>query len=129
VRSSHVQAENPAINQKQTTAGRTVKYIWTNPAPVKYGFGRAHSSVLFHTAHTTMGLAMIDQTAWSLIAGLAVAYTFLRLLLRLTQDEKEPKALATSIPFIGPLFGLGIGKTKFFLKLRLGIHDIFCSLN
>ncbi|GAB1315684.1 hypothetical protein MFIFM68171_05894 [Madurella fahalii] len=61
---------------------------------------------------------MADQSAWYFVAGLLAAYTFLRALLRLTQDAKEPQALATSIPFISPLLGLGIQKTKFFIRLR-----------
>lgn len=63
---------------------------------------------------------MADRIAWCLVAGLVATYAFLRALLRLTQDEREPQTLATSLPFVSPLLGLGTQKTKFFVKLRLG---------
>ncbi|AEO66368.1 uncharacterized protein THITE_35712 [Thermothielavioides terrestris NRRL 8126] len=61
---------------------------------------------------------MAGQVAWYFVAGLVATYTFLRALLRLTQHEKEPQTLATLLPFVSPLLGLGTQKTKFFVKLR-----------
>ncbi|PVH98078.1 cytochrome P450 [Periconia macrospinosa] len=56
----------------------------------------------------------------SVVAGLGslvATYVFLRLLLALTQDDNEPKALATSIPFLSPLLGMA-RKGQFYIDLR-----------
>lgn len=46
-------------------------------------------------------------------------YAFLFALLRLTQDPKEPPAIATTIPFISPIVGvLSSGMQKFAVRLR-----------
>ena len=45
-------------------------------------------------------------------------YVFLRLILHLTQDAREPPPILTSVPFIGPLVGMLREKSNFHLRLR-----------
>ncbi|KAJ8124727.1 hypothetical protein O1611_g8912 [Lasiodiplodia mahajangana] len=52
------------------------------------------------------------------IGSLVSIYIFLRVLLFLTQDAREPPAIETSIPFLGPLLGLIRGKTQYYVALR-----------
>ncbi|KAM7214483.1 25-hydroxycholesterol 7-alpha-hydroxylase [Rhypophila decipiens] len=49
---------------------------------------------------------------------LVATYTFLRVLLHLTQDSKEPPAILTGIPFFGPMKGMVREKSGFFVRLR-----------
>lgn len=53
-----------------------------------------------------------------LLGIVATTYVFLRLLLHFTQDAKEPPAIATSIPFIGPILGMIIKRTHFYTYNR-----------
>ena len=50
---------------------------------------------------------------------IASTYLFLRLLLRLTQDAKEPPAILTALPFVSPLLGMVREKSRFHIRLRL----------
>ncbi|KXX74385.1 Cholesterol 7-alpha-monooxygenase [Madurella mycetomatis] len=50
--------------------------------------------------------------------GLAATYVFLRFLLTLTQDAKEPPAILTDIPFVQPLVGMIREKARFYIRLR-----------
>ncbi|KAK4038606.1 cholesterol 7-alpha-monooxygenase [Parachaetomium inaequale] len=52
------------------------------------------------------------------LGGIAVTYLFLRVLLNLTQDAKEPPAILTGIPFIEPLVGMIREKSRFYIRLR-----------
>jgi hypothetical protein len=52
-----------------------------------------------------------------LASGFAATYVFLRCLLALTQDAKEPPALETAIPFLSPVIGMR-KKAKFYIDLR-----------
>ncbi|EAQ82875.1 hypothetical protein CHGG_11051 [Chaetomium globosum CBS 148.51] len=52
------------------------------------------------------------------LAGLAATYVFLRVLLNLTQDAKEPPAILTGIPFVEPLIGMIREKSRFHTRLR-----------
>ncbi|KAI1630816.1 cytochrome P450 [Biscogniauxia mediterranea] len=49
---------------------------------------------------------------------LAATYVFLRFLLYLTQDAKEPPAIVTGIPFVGPLIGMARQKSGYYNQLR-----------
>lgn len=51
------------------------------------------------------------------LGSLAALYAFLRFLLSYTQDSNEPRALATSLPFLSPLIGMA-KKGKFYTDLR-----------
>lgn len=51
------------------------------------------------------------------VSGLAALYVFLRCLLTFTHNAKEPPALATEIPFLGPIIGMR-KKAKFYIELR-----------
>lgn len=51
------------------------------------------------------------------VTSLSVIYVFLRYLLAFTQDNKEPVALATKIPFLSPIMGMR-KKAKFYLDMR-----------
>lgn len=53
-----------------------------------------------------------------ILGAIAGTYGFLRLLLSWTQDRREPKALATWIPFISPMIGMSRHKTNFYVMLR-----------
>lgn len=50
--------------------------------------------------------------------GFVATYIFLRTLLHLTQDTREPPAIVTDIPFFGPLVGMAREKSRFYLRLR-----------
>ncbi|KAK4157554.1 cholesterol 7-alpha-monooxygenase [Chaetomidium leptoderma] len=50
--------------------------------------------------------------------GFAATYFFLRFLLSLTQDAKEPPAILTGIPFVEPLVGMIREKSRFHTRLR-----------
>ncbi|KAK4247613.1 cytochrome P450 [Corynascus novoguineensis] len=52
------------------------------------------------------------------LGGLAATYVFLRILLNLTQDAREPPAILTNIPFIQPLIGMVREKERFYVRLR-----------
>lgn len=52
------------------------------------------------------------------LGGFAAAYLFLRLILYLTQDAREPPAILTTVPFFGPLLGMFREKSKFHPRLR-----------
>ncbi|KAI0880050.1 cytochrome P450 [Annulohypoxylon maeteangense] len=52
------------------------------------------------------------------LGGIAATYLFLRFLLYLTQDAREPPAIETEIPFFGPLIGMFREKSHFYLRLR-----------
>ncbi|KAJ4296488.1 hypothetical protein N0V90_006533 [Kalmusia sp. IMI 367209] len=52
------------------------------------------------------------------LSTLAATYAFLRFLLAYTHDENEPKALATSFPFLSPILRMS-KKGKFYTDLRL----------
>jgi len=57
------------------------------------------------------------SSAVSGLGCLVATYVFLRLLLASTHHHHEPKALATSIPFLSPLLGMS-KKGKFYTDLR-----------
>jgi hypothetical protein len=60
----------------------------------------------------------------TLAAGIiASAYIFLRFLLYLTQDAREPPAILTALPFVGPLIGMIKENTNFQVRLR----SVVCS--
>lgn len=48
----------------------------------------------------------------------AFAYLFLRLLITWTQDVREPPAIETGLPFIGPLVGMIREKSRLHVRLR-----------
>ncbi|KAL7628400.1 hypothetical protein AAE478_002602 [Parahypoxylon ruwenzoriense] len=52
------------------------------------------------------------------VGGLAATYLFFRFLLYLTQDAKEPPAIVTGIPFLGPLVGMARQKSGYYNQLR-----------
>jgi hypothetical protein len=55
----------------------------------------------------------------TLAVGVAAStYLFLRLLLRLTQDAREPPAILTGLPFVSPLIGMIREKSRFHIRLR-----------
>ncbi|KAI0805668.1 cytochrome P450 [Xylaria sp. FL0064] len=59
---------------------------------------------------------------WSLITaafGAVIAtYMFLQVLLHLTQDSKEPRVMATSIPFVSPILGMRKRNSRYYNYLR-----------
>ncbi|KAM7187067.1 cholesterol 7-alpha-monooxygenase [Naviculisporaceae sp. PSN 640] len=58
-------------------------------------------------------------SSFSIALGLlATTYAFLRFLLHLTQDSKEPPTILTGIPFFGPLTGIIREKSRFYIRLR-----------
>jgi hypothetical protein len=54
----------------------------------------------------------------AILGGFVSTYLFLRLLLHYTQDTKEPPAIATSVPFIGPILGMMTKRTHFYTYNR-----------
>ncbi|KAI0598176.1 cytochrome P450 [Biscogniauxia sp. FL1348] len=53
-----------------------------------------------------------------ILGGLATTYIFLRFLLYITQDAREPPAIVTGLPFIGPLIGMARHKSGYYNQLR-----------
>ncbi|KAG8163072.1 hypothetical protein KVR01_007550 [Diaporthe batatas] len=62
------------------------------------------------------------------LGSFTAVYVFLRLVLYLTQDRREPPAILTGIPFIGPLVGMIRERSDFHVRLRdtykLPIHTL-----
>jgi hypothetical protein len=56
------------------------------------------------------------------LCGLAATYIFLRVLLSLTHDAKEPPAILTGIPFVEPLIGMIREKSRFHTRIRFVPH-------
>ncbi|KAH9908578.1 cytochrome P450 [Xylariomycetidae sp. FL2044] len=54
----------------------------------------------------------------AILGSLVTTYMFLRFILRLTQDAREPPAIQNGIPFIGPLIGIIREKSNFHVRLR-----------
>ncbi|KAJ0109492.1 cytochrome p450 oxidoreductase [Diaporthe amygdali] len=52
------------------------------------------------------------------LAGVTAIYLFLRFMLYLTQDAREPPAILTSVPFFEPIVGMFREKSHFHLRLR-----------
>lgn len=52
----------------------------------------------------------------TLILALAVVYVVLWVLLRQTQDPKEPPLIFDSLPFLGPVFAIIASRHKFFTR-------------
>ncbi|KAK0735124.1 cytochrome P450 oxidoreductase [Lasiosphaeria miniovina] len=52
------------------------------------------------------------------LVGVFAVYFFLRALLRLTQDDKEPPAVETTIPFLSPILGMLTHKSNFHTHMR-----------
>ena len=52
------------------------------------------------------------------VLALTVIYVLLWVLLRQTQDAKEPPLILHSIPFLGPVFAIISGRHKFFTHAR-----------
>lgn len=61
----------------------------------------------------------MPSTLIVILGSVAATYVFFAALLHLTQDSKEPPAIETSIPFLGPLYGFILGMQKFTVNLRL----------
>ncbi|KAI1108697.1 cytochrome P450 [Nemania sp. NC0429] len=60
----------------------------------------------------------MDPVAALAFGGLAATYLFLRFLLYLTQDAREPPSIVNWMPFFSPLVGMIGEKSKFYLRLR-----------
>lgn len=54
----------------------------------------------------------------AILAGLLGLYLVLRQVLWLTQDAREPPAVATRIPFITPMIGVFKHKSKYTVHMR-----------
>ncbi|ETS80403.1 hypothetical protein PFICI_07932 [Pestalotiopsis fici W106-1] len=52
------------------------------------------------------------------VTGLIAAYIFLRTLVYLTHDPREPKVLAGTIPFVSPLIGMLTEKGRYYVRMR-----------
>ncbi|KAI1414862.1 cytochrome P450 [Hypoxylon sp. FL1857] len=65
-----------------------------------------------------MNSTMVPPSLSVVFGGLAATYLFLRFLLYLTQDAKEPPAIVTGIPFFGPLIGMARQKSGYYNQLR-----------
>lgn len=63
--------------------------------------------------HPTMASPLVAG-----IIGLLSLYAFLLALLKLTHNAREPAAISTSIPFIGPLLEMGKHKARFHPLMR-----------
>ncbi|KAF2198497.1 cytochrome P450 [Delitschia confertaspora ATCC 74209] len=64
---------------------------------------------------------MSNLTA-TVISGFMVLYGFFQLLLRYTQDPREPLPVATSVPFLGPIIGLTRKRHRYYVELWEKYH-------
>ncbi|KAJ3579174.1 hypothetical protein NPX13_g1392 [Xylaria arbuscula] len=53
---------------------------------------------------------------------IVATYVFFRVLMVSTQDEREPQAIETNIPFLGPMVGMAREKSSFYRRLRDDHH-------
>ncbi|KAI1368199.1 cytochrome P450 [Xylaria arbuscula] len=53
---------------------------------------------------------------------IVATYVFFRVLMVSTQDEREPQAIETNIPFLGPMIGIAREKSSFYRRLRDDHH-------
>lgn len=60
---------------------------------------------------------MISNTT-AAVAGLAGTYVFLWVLLRFTQDVKEPPSVEDAFPFLTPIFGMMRAGSSFHSRVR-----------
>lgn len=85
-----------------------------------------HYSLFSYTVFERGTSRAAMQSASAIVfEGFAVCYLFLRLILYLTQDVREPPAILTSVPFFGPLVGMFREKSNFHLRLR----SVSCRLS
>lgn len=49
---------------------------------------------------------------------IAVIYSFLRALVYLRHDSREPKSIVGAIPYLSPLFGMLVEQDKFYKRMR-----------
>jgi hypothetical protein len=52
------------------------------------------------------------------VAGAVLAYLSLQLLLHYTHDDREPKPVSTTLPFISPILGMVRKKLDYYVELR-----------
>jgi hypothetical protein len=65
------------------------------------------------------GMEVTVSEAVAVAAAVAtVLYLILHLILNITQDKREPPAIATSIPFLSPILGMSRKQSKFYIDLR-----------
>ena len=62
--------------------------------------------------------SIMALTSVGVLATLVASYLFLRVVLVLTQDAKEPPAILTNIPFLAPLIATFKEKGHLHVKLR-----------
>lgn len=62
--------------------------------------------------------AIMAFTVTIVFGGLLATYLFLRFLLHVTQDAREPPTILTGIPFFSPVIGMIREKSRFYLRLR-----------
>jgi hypothetical protein len=67
-------------------------------------------SVMFAIIATVPGAVVV--------AAATIFYLFLHLILQITQEKREPPAIATAIPFLSPILGMSRKKSKFYVELR-----------
>ncbi|KAI1172612.1 cytochrome P450 [Nemania sp. FL0916] len=60
---------------------------------------------------------------------IAVIYSFLRALVYLRHDSREPKPIVGAIPYLSPLFGMLIGQDTFYKRMRDETHLPIYTLN
>lgn len=61
---------------------------------------------------------MISNIAVALLGVIVGTYIFLRALLHLTHDAREPKAVENAIPFISPILSMAAKKADFYNQMR-----------
>jgi hypothetical protein len=61
---------------------------------------------------------MSNSVVVAALGGVAASYVFLWALLHLTQDNKEPPVVSSSIPFISPILGMIRWSMDFYPHMR-----------
>lgn len=64
----------------------------------------------------------------AVVMTIGAGYVFLKALVYLTQDPKEPPVVAGKIPFISPAIGIATEKANYYVRMRWVIFKIDSSL-
>jgi hypothetical protein len=60
----------------------------------------------------------VPRAVGVVVAVATIFYLSLHLILQITQENREPPAIATSIPFLSPILGMSRKKSRFYVELR-----------
>lgn len=109
----------PGLHSPKSKPATNIVPLWLT---ITLDYSRAHLQnpfpfLFFFPPSTSQ--ANMAPTVSILCGGILATYLFLRFLLHVTQDAREPPTIVTGIPFLSPLIGMMREKSRFYLRLRL----------